>query len=104
MYKKINFENAIKRINLGETILVRANDGSLFPVDDIEDNLIAFSKYDYYREIKIKDCPDCGSDAVLYKDKYNHYAIRCSSCSCHYMTHETEEWAVNVWNKEIGEQ
>ena len=108
MYKKINFENAVKRIILGETIFVRANDGSLFPIDDVEDNIIAFSKYDYYREIKIKDCPDCGSNAVIYIDENNDYVVRCSSCIFEYVINDTEEKAIKSWNIEVknalGEQ
>lgn len=103
MYKKISFEDAIKRIKAEETVLVRSDEGSLFPVDDVEDNLISFSKYDYYREVKLKDCINCGSDAVMFKNIYDEYVVKCSSCGSNYSQHKEEICAVNIWNEERGE-
>jgi Lar family restriction alleviation protein len=64
---------------------------------------------------KLKPCPFCGGDAVLYNQssKYtdrNSYLVNCSNCSCRTREfayyeikarRETEQKAIEAWNRRV---
>ena len=59
--------------------------------------------------MKIKPCPWCGEEAILKQTKSKLYYITCDNydCSIYPMMYEkfdTEQEAIEAWNKRKGEK
>ncbi len=59
---------------------------------------------------KLKPCPFCGGEAeiqcfeCLFESfEGRRYAVECKFCSCSLELFETEEEAVEAWNRRVGD-
>lgn len=50
---------------------------------------------------KLKKCPFCGREAILYKsfDYVDKHRIECTNCDIHTPAYITKEKAVEAWNR-----
>ena len=52
---------------------------------------------------KLKPCPFCGGEASTYVAYDDGYYVCCDECGCGLPVYNTEEEAVEAWNKRVGE-
>ena len=55
------------------------------------------------KESKLKPCPFCGGDAILYID-CGYYIAECENCEAMSGEHETAEETIKSWNNRVGEK
>ena len=51
---------------------------------------------------KLKPCPFCGAEAEVHKNVFAEgtvYTVECISCSCGLDWFDTEEEAIEAWNR-----
>ena len=54
-------------------------------------------------ETKLKPCPFCGGEASMYIAYDDGYYVCCDECGCGLPVYNTEEEAIEAWNKRVGE-
>lgn len=54
--------------------------------------------------MKIKKCPFCRAKADIEKDILHFYMVRCQNCGCRTRGTQTQEEAVNIWNRRCGDK
>ena len=50
---------------------------------------------------KLKNCPFCGGEAKL--DNYMKWWVVCKKCRITSRFFESEEYAIEAWNRRVGE-
>ena len=53
------------------------------------------------KESKLKPCPFCGGDAILYID-CGYYIAECENCEAVSGEHKTAEETLKAWNNRVG--
>lgn len=53
---------------------------------------------------RLKSCPFCGRNAVLYASRPSQWIIQCMNlrCGCHLVAHYEEE-VIKMWNGRVDE-
>jgi Lar family restriction alleviation protein len=52
------------------------------------------------KESKLKPCPFCGGNAILYID-CGYYIAECENCEAMSGEHKTAEETIEAWNKRV---
>lgn len=52
---------------------------------------------------KLKPCPFCGGEASTYVAYDDNYYVCCDECGCGLPVYNTEEEAIEAWNKRVSE-
>ncbi len=53
---------------------------------------------------EIKNCPFCGSSAITWEDEYEStkiYGVCCEECGITTACYDTEQQAIDDWNKRV---
>ena len=52
---------------------------------------------------ELKHCPFCGGEASTYVAYDDGYYVCCDECGCGLPVFNTEQEAIEAWNKRVGE-
>ena len=50
-----------------------------------------------------KPCPFCGGESKLFETGYSSWIVACTNCCCRTHDEDTEESAVEIWNRRVNE-
>lgn len=55
-------------------------------------------------EEKLKSCPFCGGEARTIPYSFEDFAVRCKECGCGTGIYDTEEEAIEAWNRRVPQR